>query len=73
MLHRREQLAERIENLCDRRNLPVEAPTVDMYRKGIHLGPTGIHRHKDSLRVELEFGTVEPEVLCCVGDMGRKK
>jgi hypothetical protein len=66
MLHRREHLAERIENLCHGRDLPVEVPAVDIYEKGTHLGPTGIHRHKDSLLVELEFGTVEPEVLCCV-------
>jgi hypothetical protein len=52
--------------LCKGRNLPVEVPAEDIYVKGMHLGPTGIHIHKDSLRVELEFGTVEPEVLCCV-------
>jgi hypothetical protein len=66
MLHRGEHLAKRIENLCDGRNLPVEVPAEDIYIKGMHLGPTGIHPHRDSLRVELEGGTVEPEVLCCV-------
>jgi hypothetical protein len=63
MLHREEHLAERIENLCDGRNLPIEVPAEDIYEKGILLGPTRIHRHKDSLRIEPEFDTVEPEVL----------
>jgi hypothetical protein len=35
----------------------------------MHLGPTGIYRHKDSLRVKIEFGLVKPEVLCCVHNL----
>src|SRR5882757_5282989 len=66
MLHGREHLAERIEILCDGRNLPVEVPADDIYEKGMHLGSTGIHPHNDSLRVKPEFGTVKPEALCCV-------
>jgi hypothetical protein len=67
ILHRREHSAERIGNLCHGRYLPVEVLAVDTYRKGILLGlPTGIDLQINLPRGELESGTVEPEVLCCV-------
>ena len=67
MLHRREHSAERIGNLSHGRYLPVEVLAVDIYRKGILLGlPTGIDLQINLPREELEFGALEPEILCCV-------
>jgi hypothetical protein len=67
MLHRREHFAERIGKLYHGRNLPVEVPAEDKYAKGIHLGLTpGEDSHTNVLVIEIEYGTVEPEVLCCV-------
>jgi hypothetical protein len=67
ILHRGEDLAERIGNLCHRRYLPVEVPALDVYDEGIHDGLfLGIDVYIDSLVIEPEFATVEPEVLCCV-------
>ena len=70
VFHRREHWAERVGNLCHGRYLPVEVLAVDSYGKGIHLGLTtgiaGIDLHTDSPPGELEIGTVEAEVLCCI-------
>ena len=68
MLHRREQMAERIENLCHGRYLPIEVPAEDIYEEGrFHLGlPRGIDLRMNLLTIEPEFCGVEPEVLCCV-------
>ena len=68
MLHRREQMAERIENLCHGRYLPIEVPAEDKYNEGhFHLGlPRGIDLHKNSIVLEPKICAVEPEVLCCV-------
>jgi hypothetical protein len=68
MLHRREQMAERIENLCHGRYLPIEVPAEDKYGEGrVHLGlPKGIDPHMNSIVIEHEYCAVEPEVLCCV-------
>jgi hypothetical protein len=67
MLHRREILTERIENLSCGRYLRVVVVAVDGYRKGIHLGlHAGIEIHTNTEFGELELGTVEPEGLCDV-------
>ena len=65
VLHRREHLAER--NLCCKSYLPVEVQAAGVYGKGGNLCfPMGISFHIDYHVRELEFNTVEPEVLCCV-------
>jgi hypothetical protein len=66
VLHCGEHLAKRIENLGHGGYLPVEVPAADNYGKGIiwHLCLRGIDRHVNSLAVEAELGTVEPEVFC---------
>src|SRR6266436_5290036 len=64
MFHRREYLAERIENLGHGRYLPVEVPAVDIYGKGKHLGLTGMDVHINPFVVEFEPGTVESGDLC---------
>jgi hypothetical protein len=63
MLHRREHLAKRTGNLSHGGYLPVEVPAVDIYGKGIqwHIVLRGIDLHVNSLPVEDELGTVEPE------------
>jgi hypothetical protein len=68
ILHRRERLVERIENLCDGRYLPVEVLAVDIYDEGLfHLGlPREIDLHMNSIVIEQEYCAVEPEILCCV-------
>jgi hypothetical protein len=67
MLHRREHLAERIANLCQGRDLPVEVLAADTYVKGIHLGlRRGIDLHVNHRAKKHEFDTVKPEVLRCV-------
>jgi hypothetical protein len=67
IFHRREYLAERIENLSHERYLPDKALAIDIYRKSIHLGHlTGVHLRCNILAWEQEFGTDEPEVLYCV-------
>ena len=38
MLHRKESLAELIENLSHGRYLPAKVPAIDAYRKSIYLG-----------------------------------
>src|SRR5258707_2175594 len=66
MLHRRESLTKRMENLGHGRYLPVEVPAVDTYVKGMHFGLdllTGIYLHVNMLVRELEFGLAEPQVL----------
>ena len=64
-LHRRERWAEQIGKLCRGRYMPVEVITVDNHGKGICFGLVmGIHLHNNVV-TELEFGTLEPEVLCC--------
>jgi hypothetical protein len=72
MLHRREHLAKRIENLSHGRYLPVKVPTVDTYVKGMHVSILvlgllrGIDLHINMLVKELELAVAEPEVLCRV-------
>src|SRR6266436_1089902 len=66
IVHYREHLAERIRNLHRRRYLPVEVPAVDFNGKGVRIGLAKMRLHTDSLINEIEHGTVEPEVLCCV-------
>jgi hypothetical protein len=49
------------------RYLPVEVPAVDIYGKGVHLYlPTGIKFYIKLHHGELEFDTLELEVLCGV-------
>jgi hypothetical protein len=74
MLHRRESLAKRIENLRHGRYLPVKVPTVDTYVKGICLVLvlgllTGIDLHINMIVKELEPAVAEPEVLCRVHEL----
>src|SRR6266403_1676318 len=70
MLHRREYLARRIENLCHGTYLPVQVPAVDDHGKGVHRSPhLRIELHIDVVVKELEFGTAETEVLCHVHKM----
>jgi hypothetical protein len=70
MLHHGEDLAKRIENLGNGGYLPVEVPAVDIYGEGIvfndllHIGLRGIDIDVNSLAVEVDPGTVEPEVFC---------
>ena len=68
MLHRREQMAERIENLCHGRYLPIEVPAGDIYNEGrFHIGlPRGIDLHLNLIVIEPEFCGVAPKVLYCV-------
>jgi hypothetical protein len=67
VLHRGEYLTKRIENWGHGGYLRVEVPAVDIYGKGSqwHIGFfRGIDRHVNSLAVNVELGTVEPEVFC---------
>ena len=67
MFYRREHLGELMENLCHGRYLPVEVPAVDGYGKSVHLGISiAVHLHINLPSGKLEFGTPEPQVLCCV-------
>src|ERR1700679_1771493 len=66
VLHRREHLAKRTGNLCHGRNLPVEVPAVNPYKKRTHAGLTGRRQHISFLVLEHDLGCVEPEVLRCV-------
>ena len=67
MFYRREHLGELMENLCHGRYLPVEVPAVDGYGKSVHLGISiAVHLHINLPSRKLEFGTPEPQVLCCV-------
>ena len=67
ILHRREHLTERIDNLCHGRYLPVEVPAEDIYAKERRLGLLrGINLHTNSTTNEEELGTPKPEVFCCV-------
>jgi hypothetical protein len=66
ILHLREYLTKRIENLSHGRYLPVEVPAADFHLKGMHLGLGRIHLHVNLTLREPEFDTVEPQVLCCV-------
>ena len=70
MLHRRNNLAERIDNLCHRRYLPVEVPAEDIYAKAKYVGlPKGINLHHNPSTKEADFGTPKPEVFCCVHEV----
>jgi hypothetical protein len=71
MLHRREYLAERIEDLSHGGYLPVEVPAVDNHGKGSqwHIGLKGIDPHVNFLAVKVELGTVEPEVVCSLHEL----
>src|SRR6266849_1661971 len=63
VLHRREHLGKRIENLCHGRYLPVEVPAINPYTKGKRARP---YQNCNSLGLEHNLDIVEPEVLCCV-------
>jgi hypothetical protein len=71
MLHRREYLTKRIENLCHGKHLPVEVPAVDNYGKGIIcLGLlVGIEIYMTSPLAEIKPGPVELDVLLCVHEL----
>ena len=74
--HRRERhgRAEGIGNLCGGRYLPVEVMVVKSDGKDIRLGLLmEIHLHNNILISQLEFGTLEPEVLANCGSRGTKK
>ena len=62
MLNHRERRANQTRNLCRGRYLPVEAIAVGS-DGCIHLG---LHLHNNVLVTELESGTLESEVPCCV-------
>jgi hypothetical protein len=67
IFHHKEHLADRIENLCHGRDLPVKVPTFGNYANDMHLRlSTGIERHINYRLGEPEDGTVEPEILCYV-------
>jgi hypothetical protein len=70
IFHRGEHLAGKIENLRHGRDLPVEVPGVDPYKKGMRPKCisllTGIDIHIDSLPREPEYGTLKRGVFCCV-------
>src|SRR6266403_255910 len=66
-LHRGEHLAERIENLCNGRYLPVEMTAEDTYSKGIYLcllSSTGIHLHVYFLTRKLGRSAAQPKAFC---------
>jgi hypothetical protein len=68
VFHRRECLTRRIEYSCHQTCLLAEVLATGTNGKGIHLGLSRIHLHINSMRTERkeEYGTVEPEVLCCI-------
>ena len=63
VLQCREDLAERIGNLCRGRYLPVEVPASNTYTKGKRVGLTERHQQTNELALEPDYGIVEPEVL----------
>src|SRR6266566_507351 len=68
MLHRRKYMAKRTKNLCYERYLQVEVLADDTYPKGTDPF-AGIHLHLNLSVRELEIGTAEPEVPCCVHEL----
>jgi hypothetical protein len=66
VLHCREHWADYIEYLCHGRYLPVEVTAVNNDTKIIHGGLfMRIHLNANVLVRELEFGSLESEVICC--------
>jgi len=63
VLHRREHLAKRIENLSHGGYLSVEVPAVNIYGKGQRIDPRRIYLHENLSEVKLEHSAVEPEAL----------
>jgi hypothetical protein len=77
ILHRKEYLAELIENSSHERYLPVQVLVLDTYRKRIHLGHlTGVHlgtttcsfENRNLARPKLRFSVV----FITAGDLGWK-